>query len=82
MKNALMATLVGNKLFISQYIGGVFVRRVSVFDHSPPVLVFASLSPNNLEFSPCLRIWPILCTQFMTMVRVVVGSSGCDILCC
>ena len=26
-------------------------------------------------FSPCLRIWPILCTQFMTMARVVVGSG-------
>ena len=33
-------------------------------------------------FSPCLRIWPILCTQFMTMARVVVGSGGSDILCC
>ena len=30
-------------------------------------------------FSPCLRIWPILCTQFMTMARVVVGSGGSDI---
>ena len=33
-------------------------------------------------FSPCLRIRPILCTRFMTMARVVVGSGGCDILCC
>ena len=33
-------------------------------------------------FSPCLRIWPILCTHFMTMARVVVGSGGSDILCC
>ena len=33
-------------------------------------------------FSPCLRIWPILCTQFTTMARVVVGSGGGDILCC
>ena len=33
-------------------------------------------------FSPCLRIWPILCTQFMTMARVVVRSGGSDILCC
>ena len=33
-------------------------------------------------FSPCLRIWPILCTQLMTMARVVVGSGGSDILCC
>ena len=33
-------------------------------------------------FSPCLRIWPILCSQFMTMARVVVGSGGSDILCC
>ena len=40
-------------------------------------------SPNNLEsFSPCLRIWPILCTQFMTTARVVVGSGRSDILCC
>ena len=33
-------------------------------------------------FLLCLRIWPILCTQFMTMARVVVGSGGSDILCC
>ena len=33
-------------------------------------------------FSPCLRFWPILCAQFMTMARVVVGSDGSDILCC
>ena len=33
-------------------------------------------------FSPCRRIWPILCTQFMTMARVVVGSGRTDILCC
>ena len=32
-------------------------------------------------FSPCLRIWPILCTEFMMMARVVVGSGGSDILC-
>ena len=32
-------------------------------------------------FSPCLRIWPILCTQFMMMARLVVGSCGSDILC-
>ena len=30
-------------------------------------------------FSPCLRIWPILCTQFLTMARVVVGSGGSDL---
>ena len=30
-------------------------------------------------FSLCLRIWPILCTQFMTMARVVVGNGGSDI---
>ena len=33
-------------------------------------------------FLLCLRIWPILCTQFLTMARVVVGSGGSDILCC
>ena len=33
-------------------------------------------------FSPCPRIWPILCTRFMMMTGVVVGSGGSDILCC
>ena len=33
-------------------------------------------------FSPCLRLWPILCTQFMMMARLVIGSGGSDILCC
>ena len=32
-------------------------------------------------FSSCLRIWPILCTQFMAMAMVVVGSGGSGILC-
>ena len=36
-------------------------------------------SPNNLEY---LLAVSILCTQFMTMARVVVGSGGSDILCC
>ena len=26
-------------------------------------------------FSPCLRIWPIFCTQFMTMARVLVHGG-------
>ena len=30
--------------------------------------------------SPCLRIWPILCTQFIMMARVVVGSGASDVL--
>ena len=65
-------------------IGGVLARRASFFDHSPPVPVFAPTSPNNVQstFSPCLRIRPIICTQFMTMARVMVGSGGSDILCC
>ena len=33
-------------------------------------------------FSPSLRIWPIFCTQFLTIARVVVGSGGSYILCC
>ena len=53
------------------------------FNHSPPVPVFA---PHHqtiwCTFSLCLRIWPILCTQFMAMAMVVVGSGGCDISCC
>ena len=58
-------------------------RRASFFYHSPPVPVFAP--PHQTiwrTFSPCLRIWPILCMQFMTMARNVVGSGGSDILCC
>ena len=30
-------------------------------------------------FLPCLRIWPVLCTQFMMLARVVVRSGGNDI---
>ena len=63
--------------------GGVVARRATCFDHSPPVPVFAS--PHQTiwsTLSPCLRIWPILCTRFMMMARVVVGSGGSDILCC
>ena len=58
-------------------------RQASFFDHSPPVPIFAP--PHQTiwsTFSPCLRIWPVLCTQFMMMARVVVGSGGSDILCC
>ena len=59
------------------------MHRASFFDHSPPVPVFGvcgkSFPPPHQRicgtFSPCLRIWPILCTQFMTMARVVVGSA-------
>ena len=61
--------------------GGVLARRASFFDYSPPVPVFAPTSPTIWStFSPCLRIWPIFCTQFMMMARVVVGSGGSDIL--
>ena len=64
-------------------LGGVLVHRARAghpfFDHSPPVPVFAPTSPNNLEY---LLAGPILCTQFMMMARVVVGSGESDILCC
>ena len=63
--------------------GGVLARRASVFYHSPPVPVFAP--PHQTIWStclPCLSIWPVLCTQFMMMARVVVGSGRSDILCC
>ena len=62
--------------------GGVSVCRASFFAHSPPVPVFAP--PHQTiwsTFSLCLRIWPILCTEFMTMARVV-GSGGRDSLRC
>ena len=63
--------------------GGALAHRASFFLLFPLVPVFAPTSQNNWStFSPCLRIWPILCTQFMTMAMVVVGSGGTDILCC
>ena len=63
--------------------GGVLARWASFFEHSPPMPVLAP--PHQTiwsTFSQCLRIWPVLCTQFMMMARVVVGSGGNDILCC
>ena len=65
-------------------------RRACCFDHSPPVPVFAPLLQTIWStFSPCLRIWPILCTQFMMMARVVVTFcvvefsyfGVCNVLC-
>ena len=56
------------------------MHRASFFDHSPLVPV---LPPPHQTiwstFLQYLRIWPILCTQFMMMARVVVGSGGSDI---
>ena len=64
-------------------LGGLLARRACFFDHSPPVPVFAPPHQTiRSTFSPCLRIWPVLCTQFMMMARVLVGSGGSDILCC
>ena len=65
-------------------LGGVLARRAFFFFyHSPPVPVFAPPHQTIWSiFSQCLRIWPILCTQFMMMARVVVGSGGCAILGC
>ena len=62
---------------------GVLARRASFFYHSPRVPVFAPPHQKIWStFLQCLRIWPILCTQFLMMARVVVGSGGSDILCC
>ena len=67
--------------------GGALARRPRArhlfFGPFPTCACFTS--PHQTiwsTFSPCLRIWPILCIQFMTMARVVVGSGGSDILCC
>ena len=68
--------------------GGVLARRARAghlfLDHSPFVCLFLPPPHQTIwgTFSPCLRIRPILCTRFMTMARVVVGSGGGDILCC
>ena len=67
----------------SGYSGGLLARRARpghLFDHSPPVPVSAPPPPLHQTiwstFSPCLRIWPILCTQFIMMARVGVGMVG------
>ena len=68
---------------VCDFEGGALARWASFFDHSPPLPVFAP--PRQTiwgTFSPCLRICPILCTQFMMMARVVVGRGGSGILCC
>ena len=54
-------------------------RRASFFNHSPPVPGFA-LPHQTIwsTFPPCLRIWPILCTQFMQGWWLeVVGVTFC-----
>ena len=58
-----------------------FQKRSTIIPH---VCLFLPPSHQTIwsTFWPCPRIWPILCTQFMTMARVVVGSGGSDILCC
>ena len=69
------------------FSGGVLAHRASFFYHSPPVPLFAPPQPSTLNqtiwstFSPCLRLWTVLCTPFTMMARVVVGSVGSDILC-
>ena len=64
--------------------GGALARQASFFFPIPHSCLFLPPPHQTIwsTFSPCLRIWPILCTQLMTMARVVVGSGGSDILCC
>ena len=53
-------------------LGGSISAPGIFFYHSPPVPVLAPPPPHQTiwsTFSPCLRIWPILCTQFMMMAR-------------
>ena len=59
------------------------VRRASFFLTIPHLCLFLPPPHQTIwsTFSLCLRTWPILCTQFMTMARVVVGSGGSDIWC-
>ena len=65
------------------YLWGVLARPASFFDHSPPVPLFSPRHQTiRSTFSPRLRSWPILCTQFRMMARVVVGSGESGILCC
>ena len=63
--------------------GSISAAGIFFFYHPPPVPVFAPPHQTiSSTFLQCLRIWPILCTQFMMMARVVVGSGGSDMLCC
>ena len=67
--------------------GGVLVRRARaghLFLTVPHPCLFSPPPHQTIwrTLSPWLRIWPILCTQFMTMARVVIGSGGSAILCC
>ena len=57
-------------------------RRASFFDYYPPVPGFAPPPPLTKQSRVPSRLWPILCTQFMVMARVVVGNGGSDILRC
>ena len=64
-------------------IGGALARQARAghpFLTIPHLCLFLPPSHQTIwsTFSPC----PILCTQFMTMARVVVGSGRSDILCC
>ena len=59
--------------------------RASFFDYSPPMPVFAPPPPPHQFGVPSCsvqEIWPILCTRFMMMPRMVVGSGGSEFLCC
>ena len=57
-------------------------QRGSIFDHSPPVPVFAPPHQTIWSiFSQCLRIWPILCTQFMMMAWWLEYFGLCNVLC-
>ena len=73
--------------FAGGYWGSIFApgarQAFFFFNHSPPMPGFAP-PPQTIwrTFSLCPRIWPIPCTRFMAMARVVVGSDGSDILCC
>ena len=66
-----------------QQWGSISALGIFFFCHSPPVHAFAPPQETIWStFSQCLRIWPIRCTQFLIMARVVLTSGGSGILCC
>ena len=50
--------------------GGSISAPGIFFGPFPTHACFCPPSPNNLEYLRCLRIWPILCPQFMEVVGV------------
>ena len=80
-----MSLEVGSVILLRSILQCLFggACHTSFICHSPLVPNVAPSSQTIWNtFSLCLRIWPILCNQFMTIAKVLVRSGESDILCC